>query len=287
MIELLKQTFQEWRSDSVGVVAAGLAFYSILSLAPILIILIAVLTVFGAGDAQSLILDGIRGATSPDVADLVRTMIENRQAAGGDLVATIVGVALVVIGATGVLSQLQNALNIIWGVKIDPERSGIRHMVRVRVLSLLLILGVGLLLLAALVGTRVLRTVIAAAQEQLPQVSRLWTVLDPLILIAVSGLVFALIFKYLPDVRVPWRSVVVGGLVTAVGFAIANWLMSVYLSRAALASAYGAAGSLVVILLWVFVSAQVLLIGAEFTQVYARRSGDRIVPDEHAVPRRD
>ena len=285
MIQLLKQTFEEWRSDSVGVLAAGLAFYSMLSLAPILIIVIAVLRFFGRADAQGVILDRIRSVTGPEAAQLTHTMIENRQAATGDLLATAVGLGLVVVGATGVLAQLQNAFHIIWDVKVDPDRSGLGNMLRVRARSLLLILGVGLLLLGALVGSRILQAVIVAAQEQVPQVYWLWTVLDPLILIVVSGFVFALVFKYLPNVRISWRTVAVGGLVTAVGFVIANWTMSEYLTRAAVASAYGAAGALVVILLWVFVSAQIVLLGAEFTQVYARRRGEGIVPDERAVAR--
>lgn len=285
MMQLLKQTFGEWQGDNVGVLAAALAYFAIFSLAPMLIIVIAVLTFFGQGDAQVAIMERIRGVAGQDAAQLVRTMIENRQATGGNVLATLVGLGLVLVGATGVVAQLQNALNTIWDVKVDPNRSGIRHMLRVRILSLLLILGVGLLLFAAIVGTAILRSVTAAAREQVPQINLLWTVLDPLILIVVSGLVFALVFKYLPDVRVPWRPVIVGGLVTAVLFVVGNYLLSLYLSRGAVAGAYGAAGALVVILLWVFVSSQILLLGAEFTQVYARRRGDRIVPDAHAVPR--
>ncbi len=143
----------------------------------------------------------------------------------------------------------------------------------------------GLLLFAALVGTTILRSVTAAARTQVSQIGVVWTVLDPLILIVVSGLVFALVFKYLPDVRIPWRTVMVGGLVTAVVFVIGNWLLSLYLSWGAVAGAYGAAGALVVLLPWVYVSSQILLLGAEFTQVYARRRGDQIVPAAHAVPR--
>lgn len=285
MMQLLKQTLGEWRSDNVGVLAASLAFYAIFSLAPMLIIVIAVLTFFGRGDAQVAIMEQIQGVAGQEAAQLVRSMIENRQATGGNILATVVGLGLVLIGATGVVSQLQNALNVIWNVKVDPDRSGLRHVLRVRVMSLLLILGVGLLLLAALVGGAILRSVTALAREQVPRIGMLWSVLDPLILIVVSGLVFALVFKFLPDVRIPWRTVVVGGVVTAAVFVIGNWLLSLYLSRGAVASAYGAAGALVAILLWVFVSSQILLLGAEFTKVYARRTGDRIVPDARAVPR--
>jgi len=285
MMQLLKQTFEERRSDEVGVYAAAVAYYAIFSLAPMLIIVIAVLTFFGRGDAQVAILEQIQSVAGQDAAQLVRSMIENRQAAGGNILATLVGLGLVLVGATGVMAQLQKALNIIWNVKLEPERSGLRHMLRVRAMSLLLIIGVGLLLVAARVGTAILRSLAAVVREEVPQIGLLWTVLDPLILIVVSGLVFSVVFKYLPDVRIAWRTVVVGGLVTAVGFAMGNWLLSLYLSWGAVTSVYGAAGALVAILLWVFVSSHILLLGAEFTKVYARHTGDRIVPDAHAVQR--
>lgn len=283
-MQLLKQTFGAWKSDNVGVLAAALAYYAVFSLAPMLIIVIAVLTFFGRGDGQVAIMEQVQSVAGQDAAQLVRTMIENRQATGGNVMATVLGLGLVLIGATGVVAQLQNALNLIWNVKLDPERSGLRHTVRMRFKSLLLILGAGLMLLVALVGTAVLRFAAAAAQERLPQIGSLVSVIDPLILIVVSGLAFALVFKYLPNVRIPWHTVVVGGSVTAVLFVIGNWLLSLYLSRGAVAGAYGAAGALVAVLLWVYVSAQILLLGAEFTKVYARRRGDRIVPDAHAVP---
>ena len=284
-MQLLKQTFGEWQRDNVGVLAAALAHYAIFSLAPMLIIVIAVLTFLGRGDAQVAIMEQVQSVAGQDTAQLVRTMIENRQASGGNVLATIVALSLVVVGATGVVAQLQNALNLIWNVKLDPARSGLRHTLRMRAKSLLLILGAGLMLFAALVGTAILRDVASLVREQVPQVGSLLAVLDPLILIVVSGLAFALVFKYLPNVRIPWRTVAVGGSVTAVVFVIGNWLLSLYLSRGAVAGAYGAAGALVAILLWVYVSAQILLLGAEFTKVYARRRGDPVVPDAHAVPR--
>ncbi len=285
MMQLLKQTFGAWQRDGVGVFAAALAFYATFSLAPMLIIVIAVLTLFGRGDAQMAITEQVQGVAGQDAAQLVRTMIENRRATGGNVLATVVGVGIVLVGATGVVAQLQNALNVIWNVRVEPARSGLRRTLRVRLKSLLLILGAGLLLFVALVGTAVLRAAAALVRERVPQTGALLAVLDPLILIVVSGLAFALVFKFLPNVRVPWRAVWVGGSVTAVVFVIGNWLLSQYLARSAVASAYGAAGALVAILLWVYVSSQILLLGAEFTKVYARRRGDRILPDAHAVPR--
>lgn len=283
MIELIKQTFQEWQQDNVPSLAAAVAYYAMFSVAPLLIIVIAVLAFFGHGDAQATILEQVRGVAGGDAADLVGTMIQNRQASGGNVLATAVGVVLVLVGATGVVAQLQLALNTIWGVRADPERSGLRRIVRVRLLSLMLILAIGLLVLAAIVAGALLRAAIAAARDQVPQVAFLWSVLDPLVSVAVALLLFALVFKILPDVLVPWRAVWLGALVSAVLFVGGNWLLGFYFSRGAVAGAYGAAGSLVVVLLWVYFSAQILLLGAEITQVYARRSGEAIEPDAHAV----
>lgn len=285
MWPMLKETIGEWKRDNVAMLAAALAYYTVFSLAPMLIIVIAMLTFLGQGNAQVEILNQIQDVAGEDAAQLVRTMIENRQASGGNVLATIVGLGLVLVGATGVLAQLQNALDVIWNVKPDPERSGVRHTLRARIKALLLILVAGVLLLAALLGTALLRGVAAAVREQVPRTGVLLSLVDPLILLVVSGLVFALVFKYLPNVRVPWGPVLIGGAVTSVVFVIANGLLSQYLSRGAVAGAYGAAGALVAILLWVFVSSQILLLGAEFTKVYARRRGHEIEPDPHAVAR--
>lgn len=283
MIDMLKQTFQEWSEDKVPVLAAALAYYTVFSVAPLLIIVIAVLTFFGQGGAQSDIVDQIGQATSEEVGSLIGTMIESRQDQGGNVIATIIGVVILLVGATTVFAQLQNALNTIWGVKPDPEASGIRHMIGVRIASLGMVLGIGLLLFASLVLSTVVSSLAGSAADALPGSSFLWSLLDWLVSLAIITLLFAAIFKVLPDARISWRSVWVGALVTALLFVLGKWLLGLYLSRAGIAGAYGAAGSLVVLLLWVFYSAQILLMGGEFTQVFARRTGEGIHPDEGAV----
>jgi membrane protein len=285
MIRFLKRTFSEWQRDNVSVLAAALAYYAVFSLAPVLIIVIAMLTFFGQGDAQTTIMQQIRNVAGEDAAQMVRSMIENRRAEGGNVLATVVGFALVAVGATGVVAQLRNALNIIFNVQLKPEKSGLRQTIWVRVKSLLLILGAGLLLLAALVGSAIMRAAATALSDQVPGTAQLLAVLDPVVVLVVSGLVFAMIYKFLPNVDVPWRTLAVGAAVTAALFVVGNWLLSFYLSRGAVAGAYGAAGALVVILLWVFVSAQILLLGAELTKVYAERTGNPVVPGERARER--
>ena len=282
-MEILKRTFAEWQRDKVPILAAGLAYYTVFAVAPLLIIVIAVLTFFGQGGAESTIVDQIRQALGDDVASLIGSMIENRQAQGGNVLATVVGVVILLVGATGVFAQLQTALNIIWGVKPDPEKGGVGRMVRVRLAGLGMVLVIGLLLMVSLVLSTVISALASSAADALPGSGFLWALLDWAVSLAVITLLFALIFKFLPDVRLAWHSVWVGALVTALLFVVGKWALGLYLSRAGVAGAYGAAGSLVVLLLWVFYSAQILLLGGEFTQVFARRSGHAIRPDEGAV----
>lgn len=280
---LIKQTFQEWQEDRVPVLAASLAYYTVFSLAPLLIIVIAVLSFFGQGDAQSQIVQQLQGALGEDAAGLIRTMIEQRAERGGNVLATVIGVAILLVGATGVFSQLQTALNTIWDVRPDPESGGLWRIVRVRLLSLGMILTMGFLLLVSLVLSTALSAIASSLDGLLPGSDLLWVALNWLLSLGIITLLFALLFQYLPDAKIPWRTVWVGALVTALLFVIGKELLGLYLSRGSVASAYGAAGSLVVLLLWVFYSAQIVLLGGEFTQVYTRRYAGGIEPAEHAL----
>lgn len=283
MLDLLKTTFSEWQEDKVPVLAAALAYYTVFSLAPLLIIVIAILGIFfGQGQAETQLVSQLEGVFGQGVAQTLQAMIESRAQSGGNVLASIVGVVLVLVGATGVFTQLQNALNQIWGVEPNPE-SGIWNLVRVRLLSLGMILVIGFLLLVSLVLSAVLSAFGGMLSTALPGGDLLWQALNFVISLAVITLLFALIFKYLPDAEIRWRDLWVGAGVTALLFVIGKSLIGLYLGSSAVASSYGAAGSLVVLLLWVFYSAQIILFGGEFTQVYAKRRGAGIAPDEHAV----
>ena len=277
VFSLFKQTFTEWQEDKAPMLAAALAYYTVFSLSPLLIILIAVLAflgqwgLLGDGSAQSLVLGQAGGLLGEDGAALLRNMIQNRANDGGNAFATLIGFLLILVGATGLFTQLQNALNIIWDVEPSKE-SGFLHLIKVRVTSLGMILAIGFLLLVSLVLTAVLEG-LAASTSGLPGADSVWIVFNWLVSLGGTALLFALIFKVLPDISLSWRSVWVGASVTALLFVIGKQLLGLYLSRPALSSSYGAAGSLVVLLLWVFYSAQILLFGGEFTQVYARRFG--------------
>lgn len=280
MLDQFKQTFQAWSEDKVSLLAAGLAYYTLFSLAPLLLIVIGAFGFFvGEQAVQSNLMEEIRTQAGPQVADAVRSILENASAGGGNLASTILGVVALVVGATTVFAQLQNALNLIWKVKADPERSSIWRVLIVRVLSLGMLLVIGFLLLVSLLLSAFLSTL----WSSLPGVSVLWPIVDFVISLAVIALLFALIYKFIPDAEIAWRDAWVGAAFAAVLFAIGKFGLSVYIGRAGVASSYGAAGSIVVLLLWVFYSAQILLLGGEFAQVYARRRGAGLQPAEHAV----
>ncbi len=282
---LLSQTVTEWNQDQATVLAAALAYYTIFALAPTLIIVVAVAgLVFGQGEAQQALLDQVAAAVGSDVAGVLGTLLQNTAQSGSGILATVIGVALLIFGATGLFAQLQNALNRVWGVKPDPS-AGIMNMLRTRVLSLGMVLVIGFLLLVSLLLSAALNVVNNYFSNLLllPGEETFWQVMNFALSTAVITLLFAMIFKYLPDVQVAWRDVWVGALVTSLLFSLGKFLISYYIGTSSAASTYGAAGSLVVLLLWIYYSAQILLFGAEFTQVYGRRFGSGIKPAEYAV----
>lgn len=283
MFTMFKQTFKEWQDDKVPVLAAALAYYTIFALAPLLIIVISVLGLFfSQGQAQEQLVSQLQSLFGSEVADTIRTMIEARAQEGGNVVATIVGVIILIVGATGAFVQLQSSLNTIWEVEPAPG-GGLWHLVKVRLLSFGMILTLAFLLLVSLVISSTLSALNGALSAALPGADVLWQVLNIVVSLAVITLLFALMFKYLPDARIRWRDVWVGAAFTALLFVVGKFLLGLYLGNSGVASSYGAAGSLVLLLLWVFYSAQIILFGGEFTQVYAKRQGDSIEPAEHAV----
>ena len=282
---LLKQTVTEWNEDQATVLAAALAYYTIFALAPTLIIVVAVAgLVFGQGTAQEALLEEVTAAVGSDVAGVLRTLLENTSQSGSGVLATVIGVALLIFGATGLFAQLQNALNRVWGVKPNPS-AGVMNILRTRVLSLGMVLVIGFLLLVSLLLSAALSVVSNYFSDLLflPGEETFWQFMNFALSTAVITLLFAMIFKYLPDVKVTWRDVWVGALVTSLLFSLGKFLISYYIGSSSVSSTDGAAGSLVVLLLWIYYSAQILLFGAEFTQVYGRRFGSGIQPAEYAV----
>lgn len=280
---LIQETFKEWSDDKASRLAAALSYYTIFSIAPLLMIAIALAgLVFGREAATNQVVNEMRGLVGDDGASVIQTILQNASKTTSGVLATVIGIVTLLIGASGAFGQLQDSLNTIWEVK-PREGRGIKGILRDRFLSFSMVLVIGFLLLVSLVLSAVLAGVGKYLSDVLPLSSVLLQAINFIISLGVTSLLFALIFKVLPDAYVRWRDVWVGSVVTALLFSLGRFLIGLYLGRSSVSSAYGAAGSLVVILLWIYYSAQILFLGAEFTQVYAGKFGKSIVPKPNAV----
>lgn len=281
-ISLLKETIAEWNEDKAPRLAAALAYYTVFSLAPVLIIVIAIAgLVFGQEAAQGEVVNQIQGLVGRDGAEVIESALKSAHRSGPGL-ASIINLVILLFGASGVFAQLQDALNTVWEVAPKPGQ-GLFNVLRQRFLSFAMVLVIAFLLLVSLVLSAGLAALSSLMNGLLPGFDFLWQLLNFAISFGVVTLLFAAIYKILPDAKVAWGDVWIGAAITALLFAIGKLLIGIYLGNASFGSAYGAAGSLVVILAWVFYSALILFFGAEFTQVYARRYGSRIVPADYAV----
>lgn len=277
-LQLLRTTFEEWRDDNASRLAAALAYYTVFSLAPLLIIIIAVAgLVIGQQQARGEVVAQIEGFVGSQSAELINTMLTNTNQQSSNIIATVVGLVTLLLGATGVFGELQGSLNQIWDVKPRPQttQQGIRSLLISRVLSLGMVLVIGFLLLVSLVITTTLAALSSWVLGETSRTAFFGQALNFIVSFAVTTLLFALIYKVLPDIKIAWRDVLVGAAFTALLFSLGRLLISFYLTRSSVTSVYGAAGSLVVLLLWVFYSAQIVFFGAEFTQVYTRLRGER------------
>jgi membrane protein len=281
---LLKETVVEWNQDKASRLAAALAYYTVFSVAPLLIIVIAIAgLVFGQEAASGAIQRQMTSLVGPAGAQLLETAIQNASRPKEASIASLISIIVLLFGATGVFAQLQDALNTIWGVQPKPER-GIINIIQSRFLSFTMILGIGFLLLVSLVVSAVLTATFHFLGDLLPAFSFLWPVASFVLSFIIITLLFGLIYKVLPDVKITWNDVWIGAGITSLLFTIGKSLLGLYLGNGSFGSAYGAASSLVIILTWIYYAAQILFLGAEFTKVYARRYGSRIVPDENAEP---
>lgn len=281
--KLLKDTFGAWSKDKVPRHGAALAYYTVLSLVPLLVVIIAMIgLIFGREAAQGYILEQIGSLVGPQSAAAIKEMIQRASQPSTGVLATIVASVTLLAGASGVFAQLQDSLNSLWGVE-PKEGRGLWGVIRDRFLSVATLLGTGFLLLVSLV----LSAAIAAFGKWfggwLPAPEFVLQMLEVVISLAVITGLFALMFKALPDAHIAWRDVWVGAALTALLFTIGKFAIGFYLGKSDVGSAYGAAGSLVILLVWVYYSAQILLFGAEFTQVFANTLGSRIVPSNNAV----
>ena len=282
---LLKQTFQEWLEDKAPQLGAALAYYTVFSLAPLILVLLAIIGFLFRDDpagAWNKITQQMSYFLDPSALQVVQNIAQKASQPGKSMITAVIGVALALFGASGVFDQLQDALNTIWGVKAKPG-TGIWGFLRARFLSFAMVAGICFLLLVSLAIEALLKGFSHYVQSVVPGgiviALTVYLVFD----FAVVVLLFAMIFKFLPDVKIQWRDVWIGAVMTAIFFGIGKWALGLYLSSGAAGSAYGAASSLITLLLWVYYSSQILLFGAEFTQVYADRAGRGVEPSEYAV----
>jgi membrane protein len=280
---LLKTTATQWVNDKCPQLGAALAYFTVFSLAPLVLILLAFFGLFfGSASARDKVIEQLQYLIDPSGIKVIKDIATSVAKPQSSILATGVGIVVGLFGASGVFGQLQDALNTIWGVKPKPGAS-LWAFFRARFLSFAMVAGVCFLLLVSLTVESILRGLSAYLQILVPGGHVLALVLFLVMDIGVVILLFAMIFRFLPDVKIKWRDVWVGATLTAILFAMGKFLLGLYLGSGAAGSAYGAASSLITLLLWIYYSAQILLFGAEFTQVYANSFGSRVEPEDHAV----
>lgn len=276
MWKLLSATYKKWAKDHAQSLGAALAFYAIFSLAPLLLIVIAIAgSVFGQEAAQGQIIGQIQGLVGEESANAIQSMIEEVRKPATGIIATVLAMVMLLLGATGVFAQLQEALNTIWSVEENPGES-LWKLLKDRFVSLMAVLGTGFLLLVSLVVSAGLSAVGAALGNFLPVPGFVLQIINFFVSFAIVTFLFAMIYKLLPDISIQWGDVWIGAIMTSLLFTIGKFLIGLYLGKSDVGIAYGAAGSLVVVLIWVYYASQIFLFGAEFTAVYAHSRGSRL-----------
>ena len=275
---------KNWLESQAFIYAAALAFFTVFSIAPVMIVAVTVVgLVLGEKAAEGEIMEQLQAGVGPEAAQMVQTAVVNSQIDQSGLLPSLIGIAAIILGATTVFAQMQQSLNAIWDVTARPSRNSALMYVRSRVLSLTIVLAIGFILLVSLLLSVALRTVITFAEQWLPVPPFVLIGFELALSFSVVTLLFAAMFRILPDVILGWRDVLIGGAITAALFTLGRSLIAIYLANTATASTYGAAGSLVVLLLWVNYSSLILLFGASFTRAQLEARGGTIRPKDTAV----
>lgn len=272
---LIRDTYATWSQNKAERLAAALAYYTLFSLAPLVIVAVAIAGfVFGEAAARGQVSEQFKQMLGPQAAGAIQSMLVSAHHPTAGIVATVVGIVTLLLGAAGVFNQIQDAFNTLW--QVEPKKhSGIWDTIKSRFLSFAMVLGVGFILMVSLVLSATLSAVSKYLGSKLPGSELLWSLLEVGSSFLVISLLFAMLFKLLPDTEVQWRDVWVGALSTSALFTLGKYLIGLYLGRSSVASAYGAAGSLVVLLLWIYYAAQILYFGAALTRTYAQKYGSR------------
>ena len=281
IVRMLGTAISAWLADGAPRLGASLAYYTLFSLAPILLVVIAIAGfAFGEDAVRGQIVAELDHLVGPEGAKAVQTLLQGARRESGGTLATVLGTVTFLLAATGAFLELQHALNRVWRVQPKPGLS-VRALLLDRLRSFGIVVAIGFLLLVSLAVSAALAA-LGNVLGRAPGLPALWMAVNAVLGFAVVAMLFALLFKYLPDVELRWRDVWLGGVVTALLFTAGKQLIGLYLGKSATASSYGAAGSVVVLMLWVYYTSQVVLLGAEFTRVFTRRNRSRPQPQQFA-----
>ncbi|MFP5438897.1 MAG: YihY/virulence factor BrkB family protein [Bacteroidia bacterium] len=283
-LAVLKDTIKGFMEDKGLKLSASLAYYTLFSMAPLLLLIISLAGVFFGKDAiEGTVFSELNGLVGNEAAAQVQKIIRNMELSGDTNLSLIIGAVTLIIGATTVFGEIQDSINMIWKVKAKPKKGWVK-LIKDRLLSGSLIVGLGFLLIVSLVVNGALSVFNEMLKQWLPDASVIFfTILSLLVNIVVLSLIFAVIYKVLPDAKIKWKDVRAGAIFTTLLFLLGRYAIGLYITSSGTASTYGAAGSLIVILLWVYYSAAILFISAEFTRAYAAFKGENILPADYAV----
>jgi membrane protein len=281
---LLAEIASEWQTNEVSLLASSLAYYAVFSLAPLLgLVIMIVGAIFGEAVVQEEVVYRLRELFGQEGAELISTAIANLKVDYRQLTFTVFfNLIFLLFGATGVFTQIQTALDRIWEVKPAPRRK-IFHLLRKRLLCFLMVLVIALLLILFFIANAILTSLVAFFNELFPGLGYISQFISLLITFGGTTLIFTMMYSILPDADIAWRDTIVGALITSVLFLVGQYFFGLFLSRTDFGSAYGVAGSFVIVITWIFYAAHILFLGAEFTKVYAKQRGSAIVPCEYAV----
>ena len=284
MWEVLKNSFIGFDEDKVTKLSGSLAYYTVFSMGPLLIVIISLCGLFLGKEAiEGRIYSQLAGFIGADTAEQLQQIIKNASLAGKSKIAAIIGGVTLLIGSTTMFAEIQDSINGIWGLKPKPKRGWLK-MIQNRVLSFSVIISLGFLLLVSLAISTIIDGFSESLSNRFPDVTLVvFYIINLAITLIVTTLIFAVIFRVLPDASIKWKDVLAGAIATAILFMLGKFAISFYISKSNVGSTYGAAGSLVVLLLWVYYSSLILYFGAEFTKAYAVKFGSKIYPNPYAV----
>jgi len=282
--ETLKDTFKGFSDHKVMKLSGALAYYTVFSMGPLLIVIISLCGLFlGREAVEGKVYSVLVGFVGTDTAASLQDIIKNAAVGDQSFVAVVIGGIVLLIGATTMFAEIQDSINTIWGLKPRPKRGWLKYLQN-RFLSFSVIVSLGFLLLVSLAVTALVEILSDKLQQSFPEVTVVvFYIVNLAITISISTIIFATIFKVLPDAKIKWRDVFAGAFVTAILFLVGKFGISLYISKTNVGSTYGAAGSLVILLVWVYYSAVILYLGAEFTKAYALKYGSAIHPSDYAV----